>query len=557
MLSNHESRFGAAPVVGEPLPWLIVLQESNQPDHEQQRRLQLVLEAVRAGTWEADLTAGRVTWSPEVYALHGLASNLEPFPYDAYLTRFVHPDDRAHVQATLLGLVAGEGPEHHVDLEYRVIRPDGTMIWLGAIGSIERDESGRPCRAMGISRDISSHKQAEFARRDADRFIARITEVAPTLIYVYDLETGRRIYNNGWLPQALGYEDGADIDVRSFMNRALHPDDEERVAAYRRTHADLPDGVVSQVEYRMRHTDGSWRWYLSRNLVFARNSDGKPRELLGTTTDITAVKRAEEELRALNLELERRVNVRTADLAAANHELEAFAYSVSHDLRAPLRAIGGFSNALIESCSGQLDANGLRYLSFLTAGVKRMAGMIEGLLALSRTARNDLLPGTVDLSAVASEVLADLQVVDIDRHVDIVIAPQVEGIGDPRLLRIVLDNLLGNAWKFTSRRECARIEFGMQLQENVPIYFVRDNGAGFDMANAAALFAPFQRLHRFEEFEGTGVGLATVHRIIHRHGGHIWAQSAPDQGATFYFTLESGGARNASRGEQAVSLETH
>ncbi len=190
---------------------------------------------------------------------------------------------------------------------------------------------------------------------------------------------------------------------------------------------------------------------LSRNLVFARNQDGSARQLIGTTTDITEVKRTEEELRRLNIELERRVSERTADLAAANRELEAFAYSVSHDLRGPLRAIGGFSNAVLETCGGQLDEKGRRYLSLVTAGVKRMGEMIEGLLALSRTTRNELLLQTVDLSSMACEVLEDLQHAEPNRRVEIVIAPQLEVTGDVRLLRMALDNLFGNAWKFTSR----------------------------------------------------------------------------------------------------------
>jgi light-regulated signal transduction histidine kinase (bacteriophytochrome) len=163
--------------------------------------------------------------------------------------------------------------------------------------------------------------------------------------------------------------------------------------------------------------------------------------------------------------------------------------------------------------------------------------MIEGLLALSRTTRHDLLLKKVDLSSMACEVLEDLQHAEPNRRVEIVLAPQVEVTGDVRLLRMALDNLFGNAWKFTSRAENARIEFGVEQRQGEPTYFVRDDGAGFDMANADALFVPFQRLHKTEEFEGTGIGLATVQRIIHRHGGRIWAQSAPRQGATFYFTL--------------------
>ena len=550
---GHESNFGRVPSAGRYMEWSIVLRQSDQPNLDHQRDLQFVLGAVLAGIWEVDFVARRVTWSPEMYWLHGC--NVEPLSLDTYILRLVHPEDRELVQSALSHMAGGVDPQRPIDLEYRIVRPDGTVVWISSIGSIELAANGQPGRAVGLARDISVRKRVESAQRDADRFIARIADVAPTLIYVYDVATGRRIYNNGWLPQMLGYGIDYDSDVRPFMDRVLHPDDKERMAAYRQSHVRLADGAISQVEYRARHIDGSWRWLLSRNLVFARNEDGSVRQLLGTTTDITAAKRAEEELRRLNIELERRVSERTADLQAANSELEAFAYSVSHDLRGPLRAIGGFSNAVLDSCGEQLDASGRRYLSLGTAGVKRMADMIEGLLALSRTTRNELFLGTVDLSAIASDVLADLQHAEPNRRVDLLIVRQSEVTGDARLLRIALDNLLGNSWKYTARCERARIEFGMQAAQDETIYFVRDNGVGFDMANAAALFMPFQRLHLSGEFEGTGIGLATVQRIIHRHGGRIWAQSAPEQGATFYFTLPSAAIANASTHQRRANLQ--
>lgn len=533
--SGHDSNSDNVSAAPRYMEWPIVQRQSDQPNLDHQRDLQFVLGAVLAGIWEVDFVGGRVIWSPEMYWLHGC--DVEPLSLDTYINRLVHPEDRELVLSALSHMADGLHPQRPLDVEFRILRPDGTLVWISTIGSVELVANGEPRRAVGLARDISSRKRAESAQRDADRFIARIADVAPTLIYVYDVETGRRIYNNGWLPEMLGYGTDHDMDVRPFMDRVLHPDDKERLAAYRRSHARQADGVISQVEYRARHIDGSWRWLLSRNLVFARNEDGSVRQLLGTTTDITAAKRAEEELRRLNAELERRVNERTADLQAANSELEAFAYSVSHDLRGPLRAIGGFSNAVLDTCSEQLDASGRRYLSLVTAGVKRMAEMIEGLLALSRTTRNELCLGTVDLSTMASDVLADLQHAEPNRRVDIVIGRRAEATGDARLLRIALYNLLGNAWKYTARCERARIEFGMQVAQGESIYFVRDNGAGFDMAHATALFMPFQRLHHAGEFEGNGIGLATVRRIIHRHGGRIWAQSAPGQGATFYFTL--------------------
>lgn len=241
-------------------------------------------------------------------------------------------------------------------------------------------------------------------------------------------------------------------------------------------------------------------------------------------------------------ELERRVKERTAALEAVNHELEAFSYSVSHDLRSPLRAIDGFSMILLQDFSAQLDAEAMDYLRRVRAAAQRMDSLISDLLSLSRLSRQELRGGTVDLSGLARSVAHELRAADSDRAVDIVVADDLVTTGDSQLLRIVLENLLGNAWKFTSRRQAAHIEFGaLERTNGVRVFFVRDDGAGFDQAYAAKLFGAFQRLHSVTEFEGSGIGLATVQRIVHRHAGQVWAEGAVDEGATFYFELPAEG----------------
>ena len=254
--------------------------------------------------------------------------------------------------------------------------------------------------------------------------------------------------------------------------------------------------------------------------------------------DISMYKQAEAAMRHVYEELEHRVDERTAQLADANKELESFSYSVSHDLRAPLRSLKGFTRILTLDYAGKvLDERALDLMTRMTGSVTRMGQLIEDLLKLSQVSRTALHPRPLDLSALASTILDDLAARDPQRVVDVQIEPGVTAIGDPGLLRLMLENLLGNAWKFTGKTASARITVGVTNDAGERAYFVRDNGAGFDMEYASQLFAPFQRLHRANEFEGTGIGLATVQRVIHRHLGRIWAVSAPGQGATFLFTL--------------------
>jgi PAS domain S-box-containing protein len=266
---------------------------------------------------------------------------------------------------------------------------------------------------------------------------------------------------------------------------------------------------------------------------------GQPYAVCGISTDITARKRAEEQVRQLNAELEQRVRDRTAELEATARELDAFAYSVSHDLRAPLRSLHGFSQILMEDYAEGLDDDGRKYLQRIQANVARMGQLIDDLLRLSRATRTGLKREQVDIGAQASEIIGELRSADPGRRAETVIADALVTTGDSRLIRLALENLLSNAWKFTSKREYAIISVGAVDRPGGRVFFVRDNGAGFDMRYAAKLFDPFQRLHPAAEFEGSGIGLAIVHRIVSRHGGRIWVESEPGKGSTFFFTFTS------------------
>jgi light-regulated signal transduction histidine kinase (bacteriophytochrome) len=254
-----------------------------------------------------------------------------------------------------------------------------------------------------------------------------------------------------------------------------------------------------------------------------------------------ALSDSDAEIRRMNAELERRVAQRTEQLEATNRELEAFAYAVSHDLRAPLRSMSGFSQLLQELPAGQLDDKSKHYLQRIHEASKRMSSLIEDLLSLSRINRSELTPRPVDLTQLASDTAAVVRERYPNREVALHIEPGMTTFGDARLLRIALENLLDNAWKYTAHTEGARVDVGSQLESNMRTYFVRDNGVGFDMAYSGKLFGPFQRLHAESQYPGTGIGLVTVQRILARHGGRIWAEAAPNQGATFYFTIPDSG----------------
>lgn len=402
------------------------------------------------------------------------------------------------------------------------------------------DELATIGRAFDRMLDRLQHTQARLV--ESELRLGQALEAAHMLVWFFDVPG--EILTYSILDGRDGSERGLEAIAYADFLRGLHPEDRGRFDAA--LHA-AEDGMTRfETEYRISARDGRYRWYALRGNVHDVATDGRPLRLTGVAWDITAAKEAEQQLELYREHLEEMVEARTVALNDAYKELEAFSYSASHDLQAPLRAVSGFSEVLREDFGDKLEPEALDYLDRIVGAIRRMSQLIDDLLALSRTSRAELRREEVDLSAMVREQLEELHAAEPLRAAEFFVAPGLQARGDANLLRVLLANLLGNAWKYSRTRDKTVIEFGAKITDGRTAWFVRDNGVGFDMARAEKLFEPFHRLHGREEFEGTGIGLATVDRIIRRHGGTIRAESISGKGATFFFTLGEQSARQAA-----------
>ena len=417
----------------------------------------------------------------------------------------------------------------------RIIDIDGKTFFQCIIRDIS--ERKKAIEQIKILNESLEHRvaertaQLEAANQKLEKernFISAVFNTAGALIIVLD-KGGKILQFNLACEKKSGYSSNEIIGKYIWEILLL----EEEVAKVNTIFTELQVGQSPiQIENHWKTKDGSillidW----SGNLIL--DNEGNNEYIVGTGVDITEKRKAEEKIKNLNLALERRAT----ELIAVNKELETFSYSVSHDLRAPLRSIDGFSKALQEDYNDKLDTLGKDYLNRICAASQRMGQLIDDLLNLSRVTRWEMKLEQVDLSNLAQIISAEIKAAQPKRQVEFQITPGLSIQGDARLFRVIMENLFGNAWKFTGRIAKAKIEFGVIYCEDKPVYFVRDNGAGFDLTYADKLFGAFQRLHTLAEFPGTGIGLATVQRIINRHGGKIWAESILNNGATFYFTI--------------------
>lgn len=396
-----------------------------------------------------------------------------------------------------------------------------------------RDSEGKQLGAILHMRDITAQRQAEAEQRRTEQRYRLIVEAAQQGLWMSDAQY-RTTYVNRFSANMLGYEP-EEIIGRTLLDFVDPEDHAHTLQELGRQHHQGASTFID--DFRLLRKDGTHIWTMLAACP-VHEENGQYIGSVAIVVDITRRRAAEEQVRQLNADLERRIAERTAQLEFSNRELEAFAYSVAHDLRAPLRSISNFTVALTEDCADRLDDTGLDYLKRIRASSQRMSELIDGILALSRVNRTEFVETDVDLSALARSTLEQLQRWQPQRRVHAKLQEGLVDRGDAQLLRLVLENLLGNSWKFTREQPEAELEFGtLPDTGSGRVYFVRDNGAGFDMEFQQKLFGVFQRLHTQQEFEGNGVGLATVQRIIRRHGGRVWGEGRVDQGATFYFTL--------------------
>lgn len=411
-------------------------------------------------------------------------------------------------------------------------KKDGSII-EAEVSSHELILNGRRARIV-LPHDVTVERRAQRALRESEARFRGMAETMPQVVWTARPDGERTYYNSRWFDYTGQAKDEA---LGRGWQAMLHPDDREDTVR-QWMHA-VQTGGSPTMTYRLRRRDGVYRWHVGRAAPL-RNESGDIMMWVGTATDIDDARRGQEMLETLNAELEQRVRARTAELEAANQELEAFSYSVSHDLRAPLRHVQGYVEMLSRAAEGQLSEQSRRYLTIIKDATVEMGNLIDDLLSFSRMARIHMSEGGVSLDDLVRETIAGLELSTRGRDITWQLSPLPSAIGDVSMLKQVFANLIGNAVKYTSGRAQARIEIGCDGEEDGRrIFFVRDNGAGFDMRYAHKLFGVFQRLHRADEFEGTGIGLATVRRIISRHGGRTWAEGQVNQGATFYFTLRT------------------
>lgn len=495
----------------------------------QMRRLEQAEAHARLGSWEFDVAGGQSWWSAQMYALMGLDPARGVPSFEDYLA-CLHPQDRPVVLEALQHMAAGRQPTPSL---YRSNPEHGPTRWLSPTVHCEYDVAGKAIKFAGTVLDVTAIKETETALRESEARLRTLIDTIPDLVWLKDPE-GTYLFCNTVFERLYGARQ-ADIVGKTdydFVDAELA--DSFRAHDRKATEAGHP----SRNEEWLTFASGGYRGLFETIKTPVRAPDGQLIGVLGIARDITALREAQEQLRKLNAELEQRVTRRTAELQTVNQSLESFVYSVSHDLKTPLRGVEGYSRLLQEDFAGKLDEEGRLFIANIRAGVARMNELIDDLLAYSRMERRKLNTSPLDLNQLLDTLLAEQVAEFAARDAQIERAlPPLKVHADADGLALVLRNLLDNALKFSSQTARPRIEIGARQEAGKVILWIKDNGIGFDMKYHDRIFEIFQRLHRLEDYPGTGIGLALVKKAMLRMGGRIWAESTPGAGAIFYLEL--------------------
>ena len=490
------------------------------------------LRIARLGYWEYDVASGNFIFNDQYYSLHHTtAAAMGGYRMSAadFASRLVHPEDAPGVGLYIQKALDAQDAGFYAETETRIKCIDGEIRWVQVRFKIEKDKQGKTTRLIGANQDITERKQFEKELIMLNKAINESSDA----VFLVD-EQLRIVYVNDHACHSLGYS-REELCRMTVMD--IDPDLtlEELHKLRGKIDEEFLSGRRDYFETRHRTRDG--HIFPVEIVVSLFETDGV-KYSLNIARDITERKQAEAEIRKLNQELEQRVAERTEQLQAANKELEAFSYSVSHDLRAPLRAIDGFSHILLEDYAGRLDEEGKHLLNVVRNNTGRMGQLIDDMLQFSRTGRIEINSSDIDMEKLAREVFEELQaMVPVGAKLQFQIEHIPVARGDLAMMRQVFVNLLSNAIKFSRIREVPMIGVGGFIERDEAVYYVKDNGVGFNMQYADQLFGVFKRLHSVNEFEGTGIGLAIVKRIITRHGGRVWAEGKVNEGATMYFSL--------------------
>jgi PAS domain S-box-containing protein len=497
--------------------------------------INLATKTAGMGIWEWNTTNNSIHWDKRMFDIYGIPPTFDGLVDYSIWKKCVLPEELAEQERELQLLVQGQGGGNR---EFHIRRAsDGKCLLLKAMEALYIDPVMGTQWVLGTNLDITEKAMAETALMESElRFRTYIKESSDSMILFK--ASGSIMDSNKAACDLLGY---SPQELLTMNVAELEPDSDLNPSREVWRHIEPGHPVLQEQQLRCKN-----KTLVPVEIKMTCYEYKGEKDYFWLARDIRQRKHDEAAIKKLNNELEQRVKERTADLAAANQELETFSYSVSHDLRAPLRSIDGFSRVLLEDYQDKLDAAGKDSLQRVCAASQRMGQLISDLLELSKISRKELYQIPMNFSAMVRTLADELQQQEPGRKVEFVIQPEIMGTADPILIRVVFENLLENAWKFTARQKAPRIEFGQTIANGVSAFFVRDNGAGFDMAYVDKLFGAFQRLHSMEDFPGTGIGLASVQRILRRHGGTIWAEGKVNLGATFYFTLPETNNKPAS-----------